>query len=396
MFRDARWLTGQRVRIIPAISAAIGAAMILIVWISARGTVDPFGHPIGADFTAFWNAGLLANQGNVADAWDQEALNQSVARTHGVDYLTGWPYPPIFLLVAAALANLPYLWALFVWQVASLMGWGATLWLVLKRRVAWLIALACPITPLVLANGQNSFLTATLLGVGLLNLERRPWLAGFLFGSMTYKPQLGLVIGPLLLFTGNWRAIGGAFFSALLLIGLTLFLWGEESWNAFTANLHVGRTYMELGSVGFHRSASLFSAARQWGASIPISYAVQGVGIIAALSILWRVRTETTNLKAAAVCAATALSTPYLLDYDLALVVLGGAFLYAASLRNSIMPYEKAVLALIWLAPWVFRPAGEYLLVPMGPAVSILLAWVTLRRVDSNRRLPRHVDAASA
>ena len=396
MFRDAPWLTRQRVRVIPAISAAIGAAMILLTWMSVRGTVDLFGHPIGSDFTAFWNAGLLANQGNVADAWSPDALNRSVTQTHGVVYLTGWPYPPIFLLIAAALASLPYLWALLVWQVASLVGWAATLWLVLKSRIAWLIGLACPITPLVLANGQNSFLTATLLGLGLLNLEGRPWLAGLLFGSMTYKPQLGLVIGPLLLFSGNWRAIGGAILSAVLLTGLTLLFWGDEPWIAFANHFHVGRAYMELGSVGFHRSASLFSAARQWGASIPISYAVQGIGIIAALLILWRVRAQSIDLKAAAACAAAALSTPYLLDYDLALVVLGGAFLYAASLRNSIMPYEKSVLALIWLTPWVIRPAGEYLLLPLGPAVSILLAWVTLRRVNSIGRLPCRAEAAPA
>jgi hypothetical protein len=397
------WLTRERVSRIAAICAIVGAAMLLFLWSAGKGTLDYFGKPVGSDFAAFWEAGHIANLGNPARAWDQALLNGSVEVTHGTEYGTAWIYPPVFLLIAAPLGAMPYLLAAFLWQLFSLVAVALVLKGILKTNRDTLIALASPLTPLVLANGQNSFLTATLLGAGLLMLERRPGWAGTVFGALLYKPQLGIVIAPLMLLTRNWRALTGAVMGTVGLVGLSLIVFGLESWTAWIDSLRYGRLYMEQGSVGFYKSASLFSMARSWGAGVGPAYLVQAVGTAAAVALIWRSSAAPGAVRAAAVCAAAALSTPYLLDYDLAVVGIGAAFLYAEARKTNFMPFERVALALIWIAPLFTRPAAQFALLPLAQIAILLLAWMAWRRASGHRhaavdvqRLPGDVTGLAA
>ena len=94
----------------------------------------------------------------------------------------GWHYPPAFLLVAAALAALPYLGALLVYQAATLAAYLAVVRRIAGRPEAWLLALAFPAVFVNVTHGHNGFITAALLGGALLVLDRRPLLAGALHG----------------------------------------------------------------------------------------------------------------------------------------------------------------------------------------------------------------------
>ena len=53
--------------------------------------------------------------------------------------------------------------------------------------------LLAPTTTICLVAGQSGFLLAALLVGGLQLVARRPILAGILFGSLTYKPQFGVL-----------------------------------------------------------------------------------------------------------------------------------------------------------------------------------------------------------
>lgn len=387
------WLSADRVRAVALISGIMGIAMLGFLLFGGRGTVDPFGEPIGSDFTAFYHAGRLANAGHAAAAYDPALLNQGVRATHGVDYSMAWVYPPTFFLIAGPLALLPYLPALLLWQALSLAAAALVLGAILNDRRALLIALASPLTPLVLAGGQNAFLSAALLGSGLLMLDRRPTAAGGVFGALTYKPQLGLGIAPLLLVQRNWRAIAAAVGATGALIGVSSLLWGASSWVAFPEGLANGRTWMEQGTSTFYKSASLFSAARLWGGSIAAGYAVQAIGLLLGLFTVWRTAKAAPAIRNAGVCAAVALSTPYLMDYDMATVGLGAAFLYAEGRRSGFRAYELSVTALIWLAPWFSRPLAQYLLLPLGPIATLLFATLVLRRTFSTSPSHRSREA---
>jgi hypothetical protein len=376
----------ERVTVVAALSALVGVAMLAFLFATMDNGVDRYGRPIGTDFSVFWNAGHLANSDRAPDAWNPEILNTAARETHGAKIGdSAWLYPPLFLFVASPLAALPYVAALLLWQLLSLAAIAAALAAILKDRRAVLVALASPITPMVLAHGQNAFLTAALMGAGLLLLNRAQAMAGAAFGALVYKPQLGILIAPLLLLTRSWRAIIAAAFVAGALVGGSILLWGVDSWLAFASSLKFGRYFMEQGSVGFHKSASLFAMARQWGASVSLAYGVQAIGVIAALWLVWRLRGAQNYVRAAGICAAVALSTPYFLDYEMALIGVGAAFLYAEARTTGSRDYERTLLAIIWIAPWFSRPAAEYLTFPLSQLVVVALAALAVVRASSSR-----------
>ena len=82
----------------------------------------------------------------------------------------------------------------------------------------------------------------------------------------------------------------------------------------------------------------------------------------------------------AAVCAAAMLSTPYVLDYDLVVLGLGAAFLVADGLERGFLPWEKSLLALVWISPLVGRTLAEAASLPLGQLGIVVLLALAVRR----------------
>jgi hypothetical protein len=78
----------------------------------------------------------------------------------------------------------------------------------------------------------------------------------------------------------------------------------------------------------------------------------------------------------AAVAVGALLVTPYVLDYDLALLAPALAFLVAEGLEKGFRPYEKALLAAAWIAPLLARSAAQFLHLPLGLAIMLALFWM--------------------
>lgn len=396
--RSGDWLTADRVRAAGTVSLALSGLSILYLLVTSHGTLDAWGRPLGTDFSDVWTAGQMALDGRAPAAWDWAAHYQVQQAAHSDPHVPfyGWHYPPPFLLLASLLALLPYVAALFVWQAASLWGASKICRAILPGRTALLAMLGAPVVLVCLTHGQNGFLTAALLGGGLLLLDRRPWLAGLLFGCLIYKPQFALVIPLLLLAAGQWRAIAGACLAAAVLIGATLAIWGWPVWQAFLDSLPLTRqVVIEQGETGWHKIQSLFACVRMWGGSVPLAYAVQGATTLAALgAVLWLTRAARPNLRNAAVCAGVLLSTPYVLDYDLVVLGLGGAFLAADALERGFLPWEKSLLALVWLAPLIARPLAEATLFPLGQLAIVTILALAVRRTLAAGRQALPVKAA--
>ena len=68
----------------------------------------------------------------------------------------------------------------------------------------------------------------------------------------------------------------------------------------------------------------------------------------------------------AAACAAALASTPYLLDYDLVVLGVGAAFLFADGRARGFLAYDRSLLALVWAAPLFARQIAEAAAIPLG------------------------------
>lgn len=327
----------------------------------------------------------MAIDGHAADAWNWQkhfAVQQAV---HGpaLTELYAWHYPPPFLLVAAALSTLPYLPSLLLWQGTSLLAFTLMMGRLVPGRNTLLLTVSAPATFICATHGQNGFLTALLLGSGLLLVERRPFAAGLLFGCLIYKPQFGIVLPVMMLAGRHWKTIGGAFTAATLLFALTVVLWGWPVWQAFFDSLPLTRTVIvENGAAGFHKIVSPFAAARLWGGSISLAYVAQFIATVLTIVAVTRVSRsiEQPSLRNSLICAAAVISAPYAIDYDLVILLPALAWLYIDGRTHGFMRWDRTLMALVWISPLFARPAAQFAHVPLGLLGALVVAAITCRR----------------
>jgi len=409
--RSGAWLTRERIRMVAVAVLLASAAGFLYLVVTATGGVDLQGRPIGTDFSNVYAAGTYALEGNPVAPFDsvrQYAREQAIFGAATPFY--GWHYPPYFLFVAAALAWMPYGLALFVWQAITLGLYLLAIRAILNafapqgRAAAsadplWLVlALAFPAVLINVGHGHNGFLTAALLGGGLVSLERRPLIAGILFGLMAYKPQFGLMIPIALAAGGYWRSFAAAAVTAVLLTLTTTLVFGVQVWHAFFVGAEFTRTVvLEQGDTGWHKIQSIFSWARMWGAPVPLAYAIQGAAtLVLAMASAWLWHGKAPYpLKAAGLCLAAILATPYTLDYDMMVLAPAIAFLAADGMARGFGPWEKAALAALWLVPLVARTVPQVTLIPLGVPAMLTMFVLLLRRAGLALALPMAFSIAS-
>lgn len=387
--KSGDWLTLERIRAYSLIMLVIGVAGIAI-WIGlSKGGVDQNGKPVGTDFSSFYAAGSLALEGHAAAAYDFALHHARERQIFGAATpYYAWLYPPIFFLIAAPLAWLPYPAAFAVWQFGTLAFYLAVIGAILRgvradpavRRNWLLVAVAFPAVLVNFGHGQNGFLSAALFGAALLALPTRALLAGVLFAALAYKPQFGVAIPFALLAAGRWRTIGAACVTLAVLFAVTLLLFGVESWSAFLASASVSRKILlESGAVGFEKLQSAFAMVRLWGGGVTLAYAVQAVvscAVIASIVWCWRAGCDASH-KATLLVAGTLLASPHILDYDLVVLAVPIAFLASHGLRSGFRPFQISLLAALWIVPLLARQTAGFFALPTGfPVIAVF--YVTI------------------
>ncbi len=365
------------------VSFVLAYAFLLTGW-AAQGfwLVDRAGQAIANDFVNVWAAGKLALEGQPAAAYDW-AVHREVevaAVEHDFDGYYGWHYPPTFLFVAAPLAALPYLTAALVWLAVTLPAYMLTIRSIIGERLGLLLACAFPGVIWNISAGQNGFLTAALIGGMLINLERRPILAGVFLGLLTYKPQFGILFPVVLVFDGRWRVIAAAVATASALGAAALLTFGLQSWQAFVEWMPVtSAVVFGDGRAGLNKLQSLFGVVRWLGGGMTAAWLAQGVFIAvlaAAVVALWR-RSVSYEIKAAALAVAALLATPYLYIYDFPVLAIPLAFLVRAGQRDGFLAYEWPALA----AACGLILAFPFLVMPTGFAAAVIVAATIACRV---------------
>ena len=399
--RSGGWLTNERMAAyawILLICELLGFAFFVA---GTHGLIVPLPHPTSSDFVGYYAAGRLADAGHGWLAYDQVAhyAAEQQATEPGIgDNL--FYYPPVFLLICALVARLPYLCAFIAFETGGL----AVCLLAVRgilRDTRLVFLLAFPAVFWTFGTGQNAFLTAALFGAATLNIDRRPIVAGLLFGALCYKPHFGLLIPIALLAGGHVRAFAAAAASAVVLVGLSGWIFGWESWSAF---LHAAASSQsaytsraDIAGLASPFGAMLALGQQQWRAGIAQAIVTLGAAVL--VGLVWR-RRLSLPIRAAVLLAATPVAVPFFQFYDLLLAGVAIAWLVRAGLASGFAPWTKTLLAVSYVLPLLSGNLGgvdHWLIAPATAALVFSLAATAVwRELKIQRSVPWRMAEASS
>ncbi len=406
--RSGDWLNPRLAKPIALLMLIAGAAAYANWLLGTQNGIDPVTlKPISADFTSFWIAARTVAAGAPATAYDLQA--HTAAQLAAIAYPPGvavpivtWSYPPSFLLLVAPFGLLPLTAAFAVWIVLTTLAFVLVVRRIAPPTRSWLPELAALGFPAAQGNlhyGQNGALTAALFGMGLIWLQRRPWLAGACFALLTCKPQLGLMLPVALLAGRHFRAFAATAALGAGLAAVSALLFGTETWTAFFGSLAWSRqALLDQGDAVWGRMPSLFAALRLHGAPLLLAYAAQASVALWAGVLLWRLwRGEAAySVKAGSLAFATLAATPYLLVYDLVLLGIGIAWLVRDGAARGFAPWCPLLIALAWYLASIcdfVTPLG----VPVLPVLCLaLLTALVTAKSDPGRAPATTPDRAFA
>ncbi|WP_168192693.1 glycosyltransferase family 87 protein [Undibacter mobilis] len=357
------------------------ASYLLASYFNHLWLIGADGNGLPDDFVNVWAAGRLVLEGQAPSVYDwptHKAMEQ-VALGRPFDGYFGWHYPPNFLFVAAALALLPYLTAYLLWLAVTFPIYLAAIRTIIGERSGYLLAAAFPGVLFNAIVGQNGFLSAGLMGAGLVLLAERPVIAGLAFGILTYKPQLGILIPIALIAGGHWRTIAAAAIVTIAWSAISLAAFGWPTWQGFIGNIsHTSDAFLSNGWANFGKLQTAFGLIRSMGGSETLAWSAQGVIIVLAavvIAALWRSRLPY-DVKAAALGVASLLATPYLYAYDLTVLAVPLAFLFRRAGQTGFLPYELATVGAACLLLLIF----PFVVLPVGFIAVVLIAGLVARR----------------
>ncbi|MGA7579093.1 MAG: glycosyltransferase family 87 protein [Desulfobaccales bacterium] len=366
------WHEGERATVIAGVILAAVALVAYIgivhaAWNFATLTT-PDQRPLAPDFANFWSAAKLARSGKAAAAYDLDRLYQVEEQVFGTHsrYGSGWYYPPTFLLAVLPLGWLPYVPALLIWLTVTM----ALYSLVWSRLCTHPILIPLFfLFPAMFHNfliGQNGFLTGALLGGGLMILDGWPLAGGCLFGLMTYKPQLVILVFPALLLARRWKALSAAVATSLLLILISVAVFGYQLWFTYFQAMALPMREVAMGSAPWRIMPTFFVAVRAAGGGVTAAYLVQGLvmlAVAAGVAWVWRQPAAPLASRGTVLILGVLLFTPYEFDYDLVILALALGWLWEEGRRRGRLPGELLLLLAGWLLP---------------AAAPILYTWINL------------------
>lgn len=294
--------------------------------------VNSHGQPLPGEFLAFWSAGQMAASGHPADAYDIQLLHQLQVQDTGVPFggYFMWLFPPPFFLVAALLAQLPYIAAFALWAIATLVIYAICVDRLFRNRA---MAIAYGLSPAAFVTfivAQNGLLTAALFGGALLTLKRMPIVSGLLLAALVIKPQFGLLFPAALIAGSHWKALATAAIATGLWV-LALLMMDPALASSFAHALGVARVeLLTLGHQGWNKLQSVYGLLRIIGLGDEVSSvlaALLGLALLVAVFATWRSRLSF-PMKAAILVVSSLAVSPYSYVFDFPLLTIAVGYLW--------------------------------------------------------------------
>jgi hypothetical protein len=389
------WTIGQRTAgLLGAALLLVLAALALIVAVHAFNAGPPFN-----DFFANWSAAQLYRTGQTGRVYDLAFLNAFPAFDPRQPFLIlPYTYPPTYLLLLWPLSLLTFPHAYAAWVLLTFALYAAALLPWIGRR-AWpgalLLLIVAPASVDCVVFGQNGFLTAAMITLGLRLARPRPLLAGLLLGLLAFKPQLGILLPVALASAGLWRTFAAAALTAGLMVGASIVLLGAPLWHDwFAMAAGFSQDLRFHGQALYHLMPTLMANALLAGAPWPAAQAVQLVATAAAAAAVWTFfRSGPGGAAIAALQIGTLLATPFGFVYDMPIVTLAIAGLILSSPARIAVP-EAVIGAAALLLPYLMAAKVTHL--PLSTTILCLLLALAVRRVLLARERPPHPVARPA
>jgi alpha-1,2-mannosyltransferase len=86
--------------------------------------------------------------------------------------------------------------------------------------------------------------------------------------------------------------------------------------------------------------------------------------------------------------AGALVAAPLLLSYDLMLAAVAAAWLMRDAERGGFLPWEKTLLAAVFILPLLAEPIAATFHIPLGPLAGLVLLGLALARARGEPPLP--------
>ncbi|MBI3095838.1 MAG: DUF2029 domain-containing protein [Rhodocyclales bacterium] len=377
---------------------------VAVIHIDGRRSAAGGETPLLTDFTSLYAASMLVRQQPAVDLYRPREMYQASLLAAQAAYdgklsekqaraigFHPWMYPPTFILLAIPLAYLPYQIAWLAWLAVTAIPYLLAMRTILKDQSFWLIALAAPPVFYNIMYGQTGFLTAGLIGLGLVWLHPRPVLAGICIGLASVKPHFGLLIPIALICGAHWKAFWTATVTVIVSAIAAGLLFGADSWFGFIGTLLSNMRGFEQDIYKWRVMPSVIAALHLAG--LDFAWAGRGQMLAAVLTLgavgwaWWKqvARTSVPGLEAATLCSATLLAIPMVYLYDLMLLVPAIAWLWADMRDRGYRKGELLLLAVCSAGLIGLREFGAT--GPMvGVALNVALLCLAISRLAEARR----------
>lgn len=209
---------------------------------------------IGADYRAFWSAGYIANHWNHAEIYRlerlidvQQYLTTSETSPFSPVIPMPAPYPPVFLVPFQVMALLPITVSFWVWQVINFAGLIVYLYKFtvrlgpyaerLKIQAVFLGLLFMPVFTNFWEGQPGLWLMVCMGEFFILMRAEKQFGAGIWLSGLLLKPQLLILLIPVLFFQRAWKTLQGFTLGAVFLSGISVLMLGIEGVKNFLAML---------------------------------------------------------------------------------------------------------------------------------------------------------------
>jgi len=352
------WLTRERLWVFTIAIAILTVLTWAVTQYLGPGMTNLTGAILGGDFLGFYTGGKFYLTGHMADLYNLNAISafqESIVYPIHYTKLHAFLYPPFTAVFYSLFSMSGYLEGLSLWVALGLILLFISVCLVRSEfetfhtysstRLFLTTFLFYP-TLQWLISAQNTALSLFLYVVFFVMLRRgRDLIAGLALGLMLYKPQLTLALGLVLLIKQRWQAIAGVVLGSLAWI-ITGLLTSVAAMKNYLKIMFLLPNYYR-----FHPSIETATVPSPWGVNSFFGFATLLLdnisvtaanilfillsigGILAVIliwrSIPWKQGTTEWDLSMAATVVLGLLLSPQLHIYDLMLLLLPFAIIFA-------------------------------------------------------------------